>query len=193
MTTRAIRTVAPSVLPLSLDQVKRHLALPIADASHDVMLTDLIEFARDQWEADTGEVVMSSTYTQSYECFGEEFELLRRPVTSVTHVKYYDANNTLQTWSSAYYRLNNAEVHPEICFDSTAVFPTVYERDDAVIVTYVAGDSTAASVPPTTRQALLLAITHAFEHRGIVSMGQANETPKGYESLVRHHSRSNYP
>jgi hypothetical protein len=84
-------------------------------------------------------------------------------------------------------------VHPEICFDSTAVFPVTYERDDAVIVTYVAGDSTAANVPPTTRQALLLAITHAFEHRGIVSIGQVNETPKGYESLVRHHSRSNYP
>lgn len=193
MATKALRITAPTLAPLTLDQVKRHLALPVSDVSHDVFLTDLIEFVRDQWEADTSEVVMSSTYTQSYECFPAEFELLRRPVASITHVKYYDANNTLQTWSSSYYRLNNAEVHPEICFDFNAVFPVTYDRDDAVIVTYVAGVATQAEVHPVTRQALLLALSHAFEHRGIVSAGQWNETPKGYESLVKHHARSNYP
>lgn len=193
MTTRAIRTTAPTTLPLSLDQVKRHLALPVADGGHDPLLLDLIEFARDQWEADTSEVVMQSTYTQTYEYFPEEFELLRRPVSSITHIKYYDLNNTLQTWASSNYRLNNAEVHPEVCPDSLATIPTTYIRPDAVTVTYVAGSATAADVPPTTRQALLLAIGHAFEHRGIVHAGQWSETPKGYESLVRHHSRSNYP
>jgi uncharacterized phiE125 gp8 family phage protein len=193
MATKALRITAPTLAPLTLDQVKRHLALPVSDGSHDVYLTDLIEFVRDQWEADTSEVVMSSTFTQTYEVFPAEFYLLRRPVSSITHVKYYDANNSLQTLSSAYYYLDNTGVHPEVCFTTTAVIPTTYERPDSVIVTYVAGAATQAAVHPVTRQALLLAISHAFEHRGIVSAGQWNETPKGYESLVKHHSRSNYP
>lgn len=193
MTARANRITAPTVLPLSLEQVKRHLALPVNDGGHDAQLLDLMAFVRDQWEADTSEVVMASTFTQTYECFHEEFELLRRPVSSITHLKYYDTNNSLTTWSSSNYRLNNAEVHPEVCVDSLATIPTVYARPDAVIITYVAGLATAAEVPPTTRQALLMALSHAFEHRGIVHAGQWNETPKGYESLVKHASRSNYP
>lgn len=188
------RTVAPTVAPLSLVQVKRHLALPTSDNAHDELLNDLIEFARDQWEDDTDYTVMASTYTQTYECFPmSPVALLRRPASAVSHIKYYDESGTLQTWASSNYRLNAGGAMPAIAYDEDHTLPTIDDRAEAVVVTYTAGVATAALVPATIRQALLLLIAHAFEHRGIMHQGQFTETPRAYQSIVNSHRRSSYP
>lgn len=189
------RTVAPTVAPLSLAQVKRHLNLSQDDATHDELLADLIEVARDQWEDDTDYAVMSSTYTQTYDDFPlSPVPLLRRPVAAITHVKYYDESAVLQTWSSANYWLDAGGAHPALVYDADAIIPTVDDdRPEAVVITYTAGSSAATGVPPTVRQALLLLIAHYFEHRGVVHQGQFSETPRAYKSFVDSWRRSTYP
>jgi uncharacterized phiE125 gp8 family phage protein len=194
MAVRAVRITGPTVLPITLEQAKRHLALPLSEPGHDPYIEDLIEFARDQWELDTGEAVVSSSYTQSYYCWpAAGVMLLRRPVSSITHIKYYDTAGSLQTLASSNYRLATNTPTPMVIWDDEATLPILDDRPEAVVVTYIAGVASAALVPPTVRQALLVAMTHAFEHRGIVTAGSWSEVPKGYESLVRHHMRSTYP
>lgn len=60
------------------------------------------------------------------------------PVQSVESVQYYDTSNALQTVDSADYYLTDEPV-PQLRFLTTFSAPTVYDRPDAVRVTYVAG------------------------------------------------------
>jgi uncharacterized phiE125 gp8 family phage protein len=76
--------------------------------------------------------------------------LPRPPISSVTSVTYYDADNTLQTLDASNYYITDEQV-PELRFTSTFSSPTVYDRPDAVRVNYIAGYTPAGS-PPTTQQ-----------------------------------------
>lgn len=188
------RTVAPTVAPLSLVQVKRHLALPTSDNAHDELLNDLIKSSARAFENDTGWAVMSSTYTQTYECFPmSPVALLRRPASAVSHIKYYDEAGSLQTWASSNYRLDAGGAMPVIAYDKDYLLPTIDDRSEAVVVTYTAGAATASEVPEDLADALLLLIAHRFEHRGIMHQGQFSETTRAYQSIVNSYQRSSYP
>ena len=75
----------------------------------------------------------------------------REPVLSVTSVKYYDASNALQTLASSYYRLHQqSETAAELGWDDTTfTTPSLYDRDDAVQITYAVG---YATVPATAKR-----------------------------------------
>jgi hypothetical protein len=75
--------------------------------------------------------------------------LPRPPIVSVTSVKYFDIDNTLQTVDSSDYYLTDDEV-PELRFVRNFSAPTTYDRPDALRVEYVAGYAPAGS-PPSSR------------------------------------------
>ena len=74
-------------------------------------------------------------------------------------LKYYDADNASQTVASTNYRLHpsdGAAAYLEIDDDYTR--PDYYDRDDAVVLTYLAGYADIEDVPPVVKYAILLAL-----------------------------------
>jgi uncharacterized phiE125 gp8 family phage protein len=120
---------------------------------------------------------------------GREIVLPGKPIQSVTHVKYYDDLNTLQTLSTSLYSVDLAERTIRLNWNIT--WPTTYIRWDAVQVTFVAGNTALSAVPAIAKQAMLLLITYYhFGNRG------DNDRPndmRSYEALVRRYMRSTYP
>jgi uncharacterized phiE125 gp8 family phage protein len=188
---RAVLVTPPAAEPVTLAQAKKQLELASSDTAHDAHLALLIQAAREQWEADTD----SCCLTQTWKVYAEEFDddelyLPKRPIQSITHVKYYDASNVQQTLSTSVYSLDDAE--RAVRLDSLQVWPAVYDRFDAITITFVAGYTSAAAVPAIHKQAILLLIGKYFENRDL----QVNDVifkDAAYEALVTKFMRSNYP
>jgi uncharacterized phiE125 gp8 family phage protein len=166
------------------------LFLAEGDTSQDAELASRIQAAREQWEHDTDSVLFTRTLSVTSERFGgREIQLQSRPVTSITHIKYYDENDTLQTFSASKYSLDAAE--REIVLDWNESWPTTATRWDAVTITYVAGIATVATIPAIAKQAMLLLI--AYYHYGNRGENDRPNDLRAYEALVRRYQRSSYP
>lgn len=193
MTTEVSRptvVTGPTAEPITLAEAKRQLFLAESDTSQDAELISRIQAAREQWEHDTDTYLLTQTLSVTLERFGErEIYLPGRPIQSITHIKYYDENDTLQTFSSSRYSFNAPEREIELKWQEQ--WPVTAIRWDAATVTFVAGHASIAAIPAIAKQAMLLLITYyQYSNRG------DNDRPndlRAYENLVRRFTRSTYP
>lgn len=188
--TRPTIVTQPTTEPLTLAEARKQLELSPSDTSHDVHLATLIQAAREQWEHDTDSCCLTQTLRVYADGFGSEFYLPKRPIQSITTVKYYDTANTLQTLSASLYSLNTSERSIERSY--LAVWPATVTRWDAVEITYVAGYAATHLVPAIHKMAMRLLVSHYFENRDMI-MAEAMQTLPAYENLVRKYMRSDYP
>lgn len=188
---RATLVTAPATEPITRTQAKKQLELS-SETTHDDQVDLLIQAAREQWEHDTDSCCMAQTWKVNFEAADDdEIYLPKRPVASITSVKYYDTDNTQQTLSSSVYGLDAAcrSVRLKHLQDWPAA---VLDRWDAWEITYVCGYASAALVPAIAKQAMLLLVAHYFENRDMI-MGEALQSMPVYEALVRRFMRSSYP
>jgi len=189
-TSRAMLVTPPVSEPITLAEAKKQLELATTDTAHDAHLSLLIQAAREQWEADTDSAVLTQTWKVTAEEFDDdEIYLPKRPVQSITHIKYYDSGNVQQTLSTNIYDLDPA--CRAVRLKNLEVWPSVYDRWDAIVITYVAGYSAQYNVPAIAKQAMLLLIGYYFDaNRG---ENDRSNDQRAYEALVAKFMRSNYP
>ena len=147
--------IAPTEEPITLAEVKTYLG--IDDTESDSLITSLITSARMKVEYYLNKALVSQSWKVVFDAFPDEIELLKTPVQSVTHIKYYDTGDSQQTLDSAYYYLDNyGESSSHFVLPSPGlVWPATYDRINAVEVQYVAGIGTADDVQEDIKQTLL--------------------------------------
>lgn len=175
--------VAPEIEPVSVLEAMLHLKITadpgytVEDDPQFAEITRQIASARAQCEQYTRRAFMQQTlrlvrgaarrgeYVRRSSIFDARpwpvLELLRPPLISVSSVKYYDDSNVLQTVSSGDYFVT-AGLVPTIEFKATASPPSLYLRDDAIQLEYLAGypgtDENADSVPASIKAAVLIGV-----------------------------------
>jgi uncharacterized phiE125 gp8 family phage protein len=180
-------TAKSSDLPVTLAEAKTHLRLLSDDLDTEVVA--LLEAATEYCESVCGRSLrVSQTLTQKYDgwpCSPVRFD--RQPVTAITSVTYYDADDASQTVSSSNYRLlASSEAAALLEFDSDFTRPTLSDRADAVTVTYTAGYASIEAVPQRARQAIKLLIGHWFNHGEAVNIGNiTTEVPMSTGALLQ--------
>jgi uncharacterized phiE125 gp8 family phage protein len=188
---QAMLVTPPAFEPVTLAEAKKQLELSPTDTAHDAHLSLLIQAAREQWEADTDSAVITQTWKVYAEAFDDdEIYLPKRPVQSITSIKYYDSTGVQRTLSTSVYDLDPTE--RSVNLKTNQVWPVVEDRWDAIEINYVAGYTSAAMVPAIYKQAILLLIGKYFENRDM----QVNDvifTDGAYEALVAKFMRSSYP
>jgi uncharacterized phiE125 gp8 family phage protein len=92
------------------------------------------------------------------------------PLQSVT-VQYYNGSNVLTTLSSSIYVVHSVGEPAEIHLADTQTWPVVYDRPDAIVVTYVAGHVSLATIPPLFKMAILFLVGHWWSNRESVVIG----------------------
>jgi uncharacterized phiE125 gp8 family phage protein len=158
-----IITTAPTTEPVTLEQVKTHVR--VLDSTYDTELTEMISRARAVAEIYCNLSIMP----QVVDLYLDEFptdgmiDVKKAPVYSVTYVKYYDADNALQTLSTDYY---NTDLVSKPARIQVTDAPSTYDRVNAVNIQFVAGYANAAAVPLGIKQAILMLIGSYFENRG---------------------------
>ncbi len=150
---------APSTEPVSLDGAKLHLRVTSED--EDELIRGLIQQARDWVELYTGRALMTQTWDlklDAFPCEDGPVWLPKPPLVSVTHVKYYDTDGTLQTWATSNYVVDApAGPHARVGKIDTAYlvdWPTTREMPNAVQVRFVCGYGVAGQVPAGLKGAM---------------------------------------
>lgn len=182
---------AATLKAVTLEQAKKHCEVGQDDTTHDDQLTLLIDVATDQFENDCDICLLTQTHRVYLEYWtDDEIYLPKRPIQSITSIKYYDDSNTQRTLSTDIYSLNAPERSIELKLNQ--VWPSVVtDRWDGVEVTYVCGYTAADLVPASARHAILLLVGYYFgQNRG------DNDRPNdmvAYGRLVKQFLRSTYP
>lgn len=186
----ATLVTAPTLIPVTLTQAKKHCEVPTDDTTHDDQLDLLINVATKQVEDDCDICLLTQTWRVYAEQWPDKLYLPKSPVASITTVKYYDESNALQTLATSVYTLNPTRRSVELKYNQ--VWPSIAtDRYDAIEVTYVCGWSSAGLVPANARQAVLLLVGYYFaQNRG------DNDRPNdmaAYQRLKNQLLRSTYP
>lgn len=182
--------------PIALSEAKLFLKVDTSD--DDALIGTIISSAREYVENFTGYQLLSATYTQYLDKFPNKntaIELLMNPVSAVTHVKYYDSDNTLQTWNTSNYDTDLKGKPARITLANNATFPTVYDRTNAVEIKFVAGyaSTSATGFPKQLLNAMYLIIGHLYENRQDVIVGSiVTEMRKGADSILRQYRIFNF-
>ena len=150
-------TSGPTTEPITLDELK--LRLRVTSCDFDAELLDMLKAARQQVEADTYRRLITQTvvmYQEDFTSLLGPVEIRLAPLQSITHVKYYDRDDALQTFAAADYYANLTSTPPEIRLKEAKQWPnTSLYRPNKVEVTMVAGYGGAASVPQSAKLAIV--------------------------------------
>lgn len=157
---------APASPVVSLAEAKQHLRVE-HDAENDYLPTlvataEALVAGRDGW---TGRALNAQTWKLILPGFPYDpcIRIPLPPLASVTHVNYYDADNALQTFSSANYVVSIDDTPGKVELLATVGWPSTYARVDAVEVQFVCGYST---VPAPIKHAVLVTLAALYRNRG---------------------------
>ena len=181
---RPILVTAPTVDVVTLAQAKKQVELADSDTAHDEHLYELIDRARDEFEADCDLCISPQTWKFYADDMDEEMQLQKGPIQSIASIKYYDTNNALQTLSTSIYNFDVA--NRTIRLQYNQLWPVATTRWDAWEITYLCG---FATVPPMAVQAMLILIEKYFLGREAMKEPTFNT----YQRLVNKMQRSTYP
>lgn len=165
---------APAAEPVSLAEAKKQVEVATAYTAHDSHLTRLITAARLYAEKWTHRQIVTATWDyvmDRFPCGIDPIILPLAPLQSVTTLKYYNTDDTQQTWSSANYLVSTARTPGQIQLALNVNWPAISGRRDAITVRFVAGYGLAAACPEDLKAAMLLLIGHWFENRTEVITG----------------------
>ena len=162
-----IVTVAPTGLPLTVDEVKDHLRIDQDDKTQDTLLKILIKTATTFAEKYTKKDFITRTYETFRDSFYDNLELRRSPLQSVTTVEYLK-DDVLTTVSADVYFATNSNTYSRLALKVGQVWPTdVNARAQAVKITFKTGfGNTLESVPDELREAMMQHIAAMYENRG---------------------------
>lgn len=181
---------APADVPVTLTEARAHLR--IDDTAEDTLITTLTKTATEYVENRLNRKLITQTWEAYLNTFppADAIVLPWAPLASITHLKYYDTNDTEQTYdSSNYYTDILAEPGRLVLKPTSSGWPSTYERPNAITVRYVCGyGSSSTYVPELIREAIKLLISHFFENREAVNVGQAIVAdipiPKAVDALL---------
>ena len=158
---RYLNTVSGAFDSITLAEARLHIKEPSNITVEDTLITSYIKAADKTLEEKTNRVVATSTW-EGYidqwpvDSFGNSvITINKNPVSSITSIEYYDADNVEQTLSSANYSTDVVGNPARIWLDET---PSLKERLNAVKVTFVAGYSDADNVDDRIKQAARLVV-----------------------------------
>ncbi len=158
-------TTAPTVEPITLDEMKDHLRLTSVD--DDTYILDLITTARVWAENFQGRAYNTQTWTYWLDDWpdGIAISLPRPPLQSVSHVKYYDTDDLADTFASTNYLVDT--VRGRIVLNDDADWPTTSLRPaNAIEVQFVAGyGDVSGNVPAMVRHAIKVLVAHQYTMR----------------------------
>jgi len=176
-------------------------AAPTTNTTLDPEITTLITTTRQWAEQETERALLTQTWKIYYVGFPSSnapIVLPKPPLQSVTHVKYYDSDDVLQTWASSNYTVlapdgpqaPRGQIAPVagVSWPLLASYATAPRRTNAVEVQFVCGWTTAALVASPIKAAMKLMAAHLWTHREAVTDGPrgaaVSVVPLGIESLI---------
>ena len=169
---------------LTTAETKTHLK--VDTTADDTLIDNLILAATQSCEIYTNRYFLNTILVQQSDTWNGIRNLYKSAVSSVTHIKYYDTDNTQQTWATENYIVDTSSQPARIGLAPDKSFPDLADRINAVEVKYTVGyGDTGATVPEGIKQAVLLCIGNWYQNRQSVVTGTiATELPLSSQYLL---------
>lgn len=162
MTTQLI--TAPAALAVSMADARLAVKIEADDTSMDTAITVCIAGITAYAEHQMQRSIINRTLRQTLDSFPDAIKLYSPPIASVSYVKYYDADNVLQTLAPDDYTVDTVSEPGYIVPAPGVTWPSTYNKINAVQVQYVAGyGATDASTPDNIRMYILAKLTEQFD------------------------------
>ena len=149
-----------------LTEVKANVSIHSTNTDHDTELTDIALAAITILERACRRQFTTRAVVWWLDAFPDVdcLEVPLPPMTILTSIEYYDVNDSLQTWSSANYLSDLVSQPGRIAPISSQSWPSTYDRENAVKITYSAGyGSEPNDYPAPIKQAIKLTVRAWFE------------------------------
>ena len=160
--------------------------LKVDTTADDTLIDNLIKAATQSCEIYTNRYFLDTLVTQYADKWVDIENLYKSPVSAITHIKYYDSDDSLQTLAGTVYLLDEVSQPARIGLKPNQSYPNIANRINAVAVQYTVGYGTASTdVPEGIRQAVLMTIANWYENRQTVITGRtATELPLSSQYLL---------
>ena len=186
---------------VSIADFKLFARIDSSDTSENALIESLVFLAQDMAESYTGraitqqdlqlfldrlpfysdEKLREGVYTAPDLQSNSNFIVLPKPnLVSVTHVKYYDNDNTASTFATSNYYVDTTSEQGRIVLKNGVSWPTASElrNANAYEVQFRAGYGNAASdVPKPLVQGIKMLALHLYENREIATSMNVNLIP----------------
>ena len=165
-------------------QAKEFLKVDVS--TDDDLIDNLILAATESCQIYTNQYFINTIVTQYSDTWNGFYKLYKSPVSAITHVKYYDSDDSLQTLASSNYILDGTSKPARMGLAVDGTLPTLSKRINAVDVTYTVGYGTASTdVPEGIRTAIILTVGNWYQNRQSVITGKtATELPLSSQYLL---------
>ena len=182
---RSLKEVTLSTTPLFTTAEAKDF-LKVDTTADDTLIDNLIKAATESCQIYTNQYFLNTVVEQYSDKWAEIYRLYKSPVSSITHIKYYDTDDTEQTLASSNYILDDVSKPARIGLAVDATLPDLSDRINAVHVKYTVGYGTASTdVPDGIKQAVLLTLGNWYENRQTVITGRtATELPLSSQYLL---------
>jgi uncharacterized phiE125 gp8 family phage protein len=167
-----VLTSGPAAEPVTLAEAKAHLR--VDSDVEDTLISSLIITSRLHIEAALGLAFITQGWSYFIDCWPatRDIRLPLRPVQSITAVRLYAADESIETIPADSYLLDGSGTPARLVRKASTVWPKPSRAANGIEIAFVAGYGAAASsVPAPIRQAILLLIAHWHEHREPVEVG----------------------
>jgi uncharacterized phiE125 gp8 family phage protein len=175
----------PAFEPVSLADVKAHLK--VEHDEDDTLLTAAIASARFHVEAATRRVLIEQRWRIHLDAWPRKriVPLAIAPLITVDSVTVRDSAGVPHVADPADYEVDAISVPGRIVLSAAAPAP-VGRVINGIEIDITAGyGPSSIEVPPPLRQAILMLVTHWYEHRGAVGHDLAVlAAPLGFEALI---------
>lgn len=180
-----VLTSAPATEPVTTAEAKSHLRVDIDD--DDTLIAGMIEAARDYFEEAARRALITQTWRLNLDAWpaGNEIELPRSPLQSVSSIVYLDEDGDSTTWSSSAYIVDADSEPGRVVLAHGQSWPSggLYPANP-IRITFVAGYGDADDVPEKFKHAIKLLVGHWYEHREAYGDGLVREVPMALQSLI---------
>ena len=183
MATRESLVTAPTTEPVGAAELRTHLRITTND--QDVYLRELITLARTHLEQITWRAFCTQTWDYWFNDFNDApLKIPRPPLSSITYVKYYDIDGTLQTLSTDTWENAERNEYGIVRLKYNQSWSTLQGHPDDVTIRAVCGYGDAGDVPPNLKHAIKLLAGHWFENREATADANVYPIPLGVQCLI---------
>jgi len=181
---KLVLKTGPASTPITLAEAKSFLRIDSDYDDDDNYITSLINVATGVVEEFTRRRLITQTFNIFHDEFPPYIDLQVGDVASVTHIKYYDESNVLQTLAASNYDVDT-KIRPGRIYQSEdGDFPNTFDRPNAVEVEFIVGGA-ASDIPAPIIQAIYIIVGRYYENRQDVVTGTiARELPLMVDNLL---------
>lgn len=185
---RLVQIATASVEPITLAEAKAHLR--VSGSDEDALIVGYLTAAREWVENATGRALLPQDWELRLDKWpeGDEIELPRPPLISITHIKTADASGTLTSLSGSTYQTvmgSGPTAEPAIIAPvSGGEWPTLVDGvKDSVRIQYRAGYVSPSAVPAALKSAIYLALGDLYANREAANAAKVAGNP-AFDRLI---------